>query len=60
MRELHVSGGELEGQASWVYAWLAGDGVVYVGGTGLHPETRTWLQHPETDRFVDAIEASLR
>ena len=40
---LRVAGGELESGGQWVYAWLAPDGVVYVGATALHPETRTWL-----------------
>jgi hypothetical protein len=49
MTTLRVRGGELEGQGSWIYAWLAGDGVVYVGGTGLHPATRTWLHLHDDD-----------
>jgi hypothetical protein len=57
MTTLRVRGGELEGLGSWVYAWLAGDGVVYVGGTGLHPATRTWLHlhhdDPEIGRMRD-------
>ena len=40
---LRVRAGELESGSQWVYAWLARDGVVYVGATALHPETRTWL-----------------
>ena len=40
---LRVRAGELESERQWVYAWLARDGVVYVGATALHPETRTWL-----------------
>ncbi|MGH3073059.1 MAG: hypothetical protein ACRDNB_12440 [Gaiellaceae bacterium] len=56
MTTLHVRGGELEGQGSWIYAWLADHGVVYVGGTGLHPATRTWLHlhhdDPEIGRML--------
>ena len=52
---LRVRDGELIDQGSWVYAWLAADGVVYVGGTGLHPATRTWLhlhdENPEVGRM---------
>ena len=50
MIALRVSGGELEPEP-WVYAWVAGDGVVYVGATALHPATRTWLHlhHDDPD-----------
>ena len=52
---LRVRDGELVDQGSWVYAWLAPDGVVYVGGTGLHPATRTWLhlhdENPDVGRM---------
>jgi hypothetical protein len=52
---LRVRDGELVEQGSWVYAWLAADGVVYVGGTGLHPATRTWLhlhdENPDVGRM---------
>jgi hypothetical protein len=46
---LRVLAGELEGGRQWVYAWLARDGVVYVGATALHPETRTWLHLHHAD-----------
>ena len=50
-----VKEGELESGGQWVYAWLARDGVVYVGATTLHPETRTWLHlhddNPEVGRM---------
>ncbi len=52
---LSVKAGELETSDQWVYAWLAHDGVVYVGATMLHPETRTWLhlhdENPEIGRM---------
>ena len=55
MLVLRVREGELESGGQWVYAWLARDGVVYVGATALHPETRTWLHlhddNPEVGRM---------
>ena len=51
MLTLHVRGGELEAEP-WVYAWLAKDGVVYVGATALHPATRTWLHLHDDDPNV--------
>jgi hypothetical protein len=55
MLVLRVREGELESGGQWVYAWLAHDGVVYVGATTLHPETRTWLHlhddNPEVGRM---------
>ena len=54
MLELEVRNGELPAEA-WVYAWVARDGVVYVGATALHPATRTWLhlndERPEVGRM---------
>jgi hypothetical protein len=57
MTVLRVRGGELEGQGSWVYAWVAADGVVYVGGTGLHPATRTWLHLHDEDPEIGRMRA---
>jgi hypothetical protein len=55
MLVLRVKEGELESSGQWVYAWLAHDGVVYVGATTVHPETRTWLhlhdESPEVGRM---------
>lgn len=50
MLTLRVRGGELAPEP-WVYAWVAADGVVYVGATALHPATRTWLHlhHDDPD-----------
>jgi hypothetical protein len=40
-----------------VYAWLAVDGVVYVGATALHPATRTWLHLHDEDPNVGRMRA---
>jgi hypothetical protein len=53
---LRVRGGELEPEP-WVYAWLAADGVVYVGATALHPATRTWLHLHADDPDVARMRA---
>jgi hypothetical protein len=55
---LRVRDGELEPGAQWVYAWLAHDGVVYVGATALHPETRTWLHLHHDDPRIGRMRAS--
>ena len=54
---LRVRAGELEPGPQWVYAWLAHDGVVYVGATTLHPETRTWLHLHHDDPEIGRIRA---
>jgi hypothetical protein len=54
---LRVREGELEGGRQWVYAWLARDGVVYVGATALHPETRTWLHLHHEDPEIGRMRA---
>ena len=54
---LRVRGGELEAGPQWVYAWLARDGVVYVGATVLHPETRTWLHLHHDDPEIGRMRA---
>ena len=54
---LRVRAGELEGGRQWVYAWLARDGVVYVGATALHPETRTWLHLHHDDPEIGRMRA---
>ena len=56
MLTLRVRGGELEPEP-WVYAWLAPEGVVYVGATALHPATRTWLHLHDEDPNVGRIRA---
>jgi hypothetical protein len=59
-RLLRVRGGELEEDASWNYAWLlVGDAhpVVYVGATGLAPETRTWLHLHDDDPEIGRVRA---
>jgi steroid delta-isomerase len=57
MRTLRVRGGELEPSGQWVYAWVAAEGVVYVGATALHPETRTWLHVHHDDPEVGRVRA---
>ena len=57
MLALRVEQGELESSGQWVYAWLAPDGVVYVGATALHPETRTWLHLHHDDPEVGRMRA---
>ncbi len=54
---LQIKAGELESSGQWVYAWLARDGVVYVGATALHPETRTWLHLHDDDPNVGRLRA---
>ena len=54
---LRVRQGELESEGQWVYAWLARDGVVYVGATALHPETRTWLHLHHDDPGIGRMRA---
>ena len=56
MLTLHVRDGELA-PAPWVYAWVAADGVVYVGATALHPATRTWLHLHDDDPNVGRMRA---
>jgi hypothetical protein len=57
IRELRVRDGEVESAGTWVYAWLAHDGVVYVGATALDPETRTWLHLHDEDPNVGRMRA---
>jgi hypothetical protein len=57
MLVLRVREGELESGGQWVYAWLAGEGVVYIGATGLHPEARTWLHLHDEDPDVGRMRA---
>jgi len=54
---LRVRAGELEVGSQWVYAWVARDGVVYVGATTLHPETRTWLHLHHDDPEIGRMRA---
>lgn len=59
MLTLRVRGGELEAEP-WVYAWVAHDGIVYVGATALHPATRTWLHLHDEDPDVGRMRARYR
>ena len=54
---LRVREGELESGPQWVYAWVAHDGVVYVGATALHPATRTWLHLHHDDPDIGRMRA---
>jgi len=57
---LRVRDGDLVGEASWIYAWLrveADRPVVYVGATGLAPETRTWLHLHDDDPDIGRVAA---
>ena len=56
MLRLRVRNGELAAGA-WVYAWTSADGVVYVGATGLHPATRTWLHLHDEDPNIGRMRA---
>jgi hypothetical protein len=62
---MYVRDGELVEDGSWVYVWLRSAEerwVVYVGGTGLAPATRTWLHlhhdDPEIGRIKSAYPAA--
>ncbi|MBA2384140.1 MAG: hypothetical protein H0V68_05690 [Actinobacteria bacterium] len=52
---LRVREGEIADAGSWVYAWIGASGVVYVGATGLHPATRTWLHLHDVDPDVGRL-----
>ena len=55
---VHVRDGEPVDTGSWVYAWIDGAGkVVYVGATGLDPQTRVWLHLHDPDPEVGRIAA---
>jgi hypothetical protein len=59
VRVVHVRAGELAEEA-WVYAWLRVEDerrVVYVGATGLPPDTRTWLHLHDPDPAVGRVAA---
>lgn len=57
IRELRVRDGQLESSGCWVYAWVADDGVVYVGATALDPDTRTWLHLHHEDPEIGRMRA---
>jgi hypothetical protein len=59
---LRVRAGAIADAGSWVYVWCRVDGdrrVVYVGATGLHPATRTWLHLHDPDPAVGRVSALL-
>jgi hypothetical protein len=60
LADIHVRDGEIADVGSWAYAWLpvAGDRrVVYVGATGLQPDTRAWLHLHDPDPDIGRIAA---
>jgi hypothetical protein len=55
---VRVRDGELVDSGNWVYAWVDADGdVVYVGATGLDPETRVWLHLHDPDPEIGRMGA---
>jgi len=45
-------------EENWVYTWVDADGaVVYVGATGLDPQTRVWLHLHDPDPDVGRMSA---
>ena len=47
-------------EENWVYTWVDADGaVVYVGATGLDPQTRVWLHLHDPDPDVGRMAARL-
>lgn len=56
---IHVQDGDVVADQSWVYVWVRSEDdrrVIYVGATGMHPETRVWLhlhhEDPEVGRVL--------
>jgi len=56
---LRVREGDLADPGSWLYAWVVVPQrrVIYVGGTGLPPEVRTWLHLHDPDPAVARVAA---
>jgi hypothetical protein len=55
---VRVRDGEQAEAGNWVYAWIDDAGlVVYVGATGLDPQTRVWLHLHDPDPEVGRIAA---
>ena len=55
---LRVRDGELADAGSWVYVWIDEAAlVVYVGATGLDPETRVWLHLHHDDPEIGRLAA---
>jgi hypothetical protein len=55
---VRVREGEVVDTGNWVYTWIdAHGGVVYVGATGLDPETRVWLHLHDADPEVGRMAA---
>lgn len=55
---LRVRDGELAGAGNWVYVWIDEAAlVVYVGATGLDPQTRAWLHLHHDDPEIGCMAA---
>jgi len=55
---LRVRDGELADAGSWVYVWIDEAAlVVYVGATGLDPQTRAWLHLHHDDPEIGRMAA---
>ena len=55
---LRVRDAELADAGSWVYAWIDEAAlVVYVGATGLDPQTRVWLHLHHDDPEIGRMAA---
>jgi len=55
---LRVRDGELADAGSWVYVWIDEAAlVVYVGATGLDPQTRAWLHLHHDDPEIGRLAA---
>jgi hypothetical protein len=55
---LRVRDGELAHAGSWVYVWIDEAAlVVYVGATGLDPQTRVWLHLHHDDAEIGRMAA---
>ena len=52
-----VIDGEVAGDESWVYLWLKGKEILYVGATRLPLGARTWLHLTDDDPAVGKIRA---
>jgi hypothetical protein len=55
---LRVRDGELADAGNWVYVWIDETAlVVYVGATGLDPQTRVWLHLNHDDPEIGRMAA---
>jgi hypothetical protein len=55
-RRIAVDNGMIIADESWVYVWVDSSGqVIYVGGTGLPVEVRTWLHLTSDDPQIGRV-----